>query len=114
MSAKTTVITPELDEYLHTKFTSEDEIMKKILDNAEQKGLPKIHISGNQARFMQLLLKAMDARFVLEIGSLAGYSAISMARALPDNGKVIAVELNPEYVEIIKENAKIAGVAHKI
>jgi len=114
MSAKTTVITPELDEYLHTKFTSEDEIMKKILDNAEQKGLPKIHISGNQARFMQLLLKAMDARFVLEIGSLAGYSAISMARALPDNGKVIAVELNPEYVEMIKENAKIAGVAHKI
>jgi len=114
MSAKTTVVTPELDEYLHTKFSSEDEIMRKVLENADKKGLPRIHISGNQARFMQLLLKAMGARFVLEIGSLAGYSAISMARALPEDGKVIAVELNPEYAEIIKENAKIAGVENKI
>lgn len=114
MSAKTTVVTPELDEYLHTKFSSEDEIMRKVLENADKKGLPRIHISGNQARFMQFLLKAMGARFVLEIGSLAGYSAISMARALPNDGKVIAVEMNPEYVGIIKENAKIAGVENKI
>ncbi len=114
MSAKTTVVTEELDRYLHTQFTAEDEIMQKVLENAERKGLPKIHISGNQARFMQFLLKAMNARYVLEIGSLAGYSAISMARALPEDGKLIAVELNPEYAEIIKENAQIAGVADKI
>lgn len=114
MSAKTTPVTPELDDYLHSKFSAEDEILRKVLQNGISKGLPNIHISGNQALFMQFILKAIGAKYVLEIGSLAGYSAIAMAKALPDDGKLIAVEINPDYAEVIKENAEMAGVSHKI
>lgn len=114
MSLKTTLVTEAIDNYLQSKFSAEDEALARVLKTAEVKGMPSIHISGHQAKFLQFILKSINAKNVLEIGSLAGYSAISMASALPEDGKLIAVELNPDYADLIRKNAEQAGLSHKI
>ncbi len=114
MSSKTTVVTDEINEYLQDKFGAPEEILDAINKIASVKGMPTIHISKHQAKYMQFMLKSINAKYVLEIGSLAGYSAIAMASALPEGGKLIAVELNPDYADLIRKNAEKAGVADKI
>lgn len=114
MSLKTTVITDKIDSYLQEKFAPQSEFLPRITRTAEVKGMPSIQISAHEAKFLQLLLKSINAKYVLEIGSLAGYSAIAMAEVLPDDGKLIAVELNPDYADLIRKNAEMAGLSHKI
>lgn len=114
MSAKTTVVTDELNDYLQSKFSVDIPFLDRINRAAEVKGMPAISISGHQAKYLQFLLKSINAKYVLEIGSLAGYSAIAMASALPEDGKLMAVELNPDYADFIRKNAEEAGLSHKI
>jgi len=114
MSLKTTVVTEELDNYLQDKFSPSDNLIQKISRIAEIKGMPHIHISGHQAKYLQFLIKSINAKNILEIGSLAGYSAISMASVLPDCGKLITVELEKDYAELVNKNAEEAGLSDKI
>lgn len=114
MSAKTTVVTDELNEYLQNNFAIENDFLERINRAADVKGMPAIHISGHQAKYLQFLLNSINAKNVLEIGSLAGYSAIAMASALPEGGKLTAVELNPDYADFIRKNAEEAGLSNKI
>ncbi len=114
MSLKTTVVTEELDNYLQEKFSPCDDTLNRISKIAEVKGMPQIHISGHEAKYLQFLIKSIDAKNVLEIGSLAGYSAISMAAALPEDGKLLTVELEKDYADLVKKNAEEAGLSHKI
>lgn len=114
MSLRTTIVTEPLDAYLQSNFSVKDEALSRVLKTAEAKGMPSIHISGHQAKFMQFLLQSIGAKNVLEIGSLAGYSALSMASVLPPDGKLTAVELNPDYADLIRKNAEQANLSDKI
>lgn len=114
MSLKSTTITEEIDNYIDHLFSSKDEILSKIIDDADSKGMPQISISPLQSSFLQFFLKSINAKYVIEIGSLAGYSTISMAQALPEDGKLVAVEINSEYSELIQKNSKMVNLNHII
>lgn len=111
---KITPYTKNLYEYVCRKFPAEDDFLRRLNIEAREKAMPEIQISPEQLAFFQTLLPALGARYVLEIGSLAGYSTIGMAKILPDDGKIVAFELNPKYAEFIHTKAIEAGVDHKL
>lgn len=114
MSSRPTEITSDIYNYLLNNFSAEDKLLAELKKDASKQGIPEICISAEQGRFLQFYLKSINAKYVLEIGSLAGYSAIVMARALPKDGKLIAVEINPKNAEFIKLQAEKAGLSDVI
>lgn len=114
MSFRPTPITEQLNEYLEDKFSACDDFLVNLNERAAVKGMPAISISGSQGKFLQIYLKSINAKHVLEIGGLAGFSAIIMARALPADGKLICVERSPEYADFIRFNVKSAGLENKV
>lgn len=114
MSLKSTPVTEEIDLYLRKYFSSEDEFLYNLRMEAKSAGMPEISISPVQGLFLQQLLKAINARKVLEIGSLGGYSAMTMARALPDDGLLYAVEINKTYCDFIRRKTDESGFSQKI
>lgn len=114
MSTTSTALTPELNQYITYLFSAEDDFLRTLRTDAEAAGIPPIHIAPEQTAFLQVLLRAIGATAVLEIGSLAGYSAIAMARALPPNGTLTALELHPSYAEFMTRKAHEAGLGSVI
>lgn len=103
----------EIEEAITRTFAAEDEGLKAALTSANQQGLPPIQISPIQGKFLQLLAAACHARKILEIGSLAGYSGIWLARALPPGGRLITLEVNPHHAEVVRQSFAVAGVADR-
>lgn len=104
----------ELYKYIVDNFAQEDETIKQIVKNSLAKGIPEIQVSPEGGKFLQLLCKMVNAKDVLEVGTLFGYSSIWIARVLPDDGKLTTLEISPEHAEAAKENFKSAGVENKI
>ena len=104
MSATSTVVTSELVQYIAERTTQEDEFLARLKSAAVEAGIPAIWISPEQASFMQILLAACRAREVVEVGTLAGYSAIAMARSLPPDGRVRTIEVEPRHAEFARES----------
>jgi predicted O-methyltransferase YrrM len=102
VSASSTPVSEALVRYLAERTRGEDAFLGELKIAAESAGIPPIWISPEQASFMQVLLKAAGAREVVEVGTLAGYSAIVMARALPPDGRVRTVEVQPEHAEFAR------------
>lgn len=114
MSARPTLITDEIYEYLVKRFNVEDEYLKNLKKNALAYGIPEICISPEQGKFLQFFLKSISAKYVLEIGSLFGYSAVVMAEALPEDGKVICLEVFKKNADFISESIKGTKYENKI
>jgi caffeoyl-CoA O-methyltransferase len=102
-----------IQKRISEEFAPEDEGLRNALALAQAAGLPDIQISPIQGRFLQFLATACNARNILEIGSLAGYSGIWLARALPVNGRLITLEANPLHVEITRSAFAGAGVGDR-
>ena len=94
-------------------FAPEDDALRQALVAAREAGLPQIQISPIQGKLLQLLAAACNARNILEIGSLAGYSGIWLARALPPGGHLITLEINPRHAEIVRQSFARAGVGDR-
>jgi caffeoyl-CoA O-methyltransferase len=77
-------------------------------------GMPAIQLGPSEAKAVALLLKLAGAKKVVEIGTLAGYSAIVMARALPEDGYVWTIEYDPKHARIARENLEAAGLGTKV
>ncbi len=114
MANSITPVSPAIADYLTTHFNAEDEFLARLRQEAADNDIPPIHISGEQGAFIQLFLRAMNAKRVLEIGSLAGYSAILMARALPKDGRVVCAEINQDYCDFIRRKAQQAALSSNI
>jgi predicted O-methyltransferase YrrM len=102
MSSNSTVVTREHFAYLAERTRGEDRFLTELKAAALAAGIPAIWISPEQASLMQILLKSAGARRVLEVGTLAGYSAIAMARALParsSGGCVDTIELSDKHAD---------------
>jgi predicted O-methyltransferase YrrM len=84
------------------------------VEAAEAAGLPSIQVSPPQGKLLQLLVRLLGARKILEFGTLGGYSSILMARALPEDGRLITLEAKPEYAEVARRSIERAGVADKV
>ncbi len=94
-------------------FAAEDEGLQNALTAAKAAGLPAIQISPIQGKFLQLLATMCNARNILEIGSLAGYSGIWLARALPKGGRLLTLEIDPKHAEVVRNSFATAGVGNR-
>jgi caffeoyl-CoA O-methyltransferase len=99
-----------VDEYINRLFVKEDEALMNVTASIEEAGIPSISISANQGKFLHLLAKLVNAKKILEIGTLAGYSTIWMARALPSDGRLITLELDPVHAAVAGKNIRAAGL----
>ena len=100
----------EVDEFLEQLLVGEDEVLAAAVEASQRAGLPPIQVSAAQGKFLHLLVKTLGARRVLEVGTLGGYSAIWMARALPADGHLISLELDPKHAEVAGANITRAGL----
>ncbi|GAA2477677.1 O-methyltransferase [Streptomyces longisporus] len=100
-----------VDVFLKDLFVGDDEHLKSALDRIDENGLPPASVSPSQGKFLYVLAKIANARNILEIGTLGGYSTIAMARAVGSNGHVITLEYEPKHAEIAKESIERAGLA---
>ena len=99
-----------VDDWIEARFVPEDPALEGALASAAAAGLPAIQVSAAQGRLLQLLVGISGARSVLEIGTLAGYSTIWLARGLPAGGRVVTLELDPRHAAIAAENLAAAGL----
>jgi predicted O-methyltransferase YrrM len=114
MSDTSTAVTPEYFQYIAERTAREDSFLRELKSAATAAGMPPIWIAPEQASLMQILLRAVRARDVVEIGTLAGYSAINMARALPADGMVRTIELDPARATFARGWAARSDVAGKV
>lgn len=103
-----------VDNYLIEQLVPQDEALLAALDANKNAGLPPIDVAPNQGKLLYLFAKMIGARRILEIGTLGGYSTIWLARALPDDGKVITLEYQPRHAEIASHNIRHAGLESKV
>jgi predicted O-methyltransferase YrrM len=103
-----------VDEYLASLFIPEDPALTAALTESEVAGLDPISVSPMQGKLLNLLVQLTGARRVLEIGTLGGYSTIWMARALPEGGKLISLELQKHHAEVARKNIERAGLAERV
>jgi len=114
MSANPTLITKKHFEYIASHTLTEDPFLQELKISAKQEGIPAQWISHSQSVFMQILLRSCAARHVIEVGTLAGYSAIQMARALPENGCVRSIELLDKHADFAQNWVDKSDVRGKI
>lgn len=114
MSDTSTLVSAEHFRYVAERTTREDEFLKDLKRAASAEGIPSIWIAPEQASFMQILLRVARAREVVEVGTLAGYSAIAMARALPPEGRVRTIELEKKHADFAERWVAKSDVAGRV
>jgi caffeoyl-CoA O-methyltransferase len=103
-----------VDNYIGDLFHLQDEALEATEKSIKENKIPQISISPNQGKFLQLLALLCNASKILEIGTLAGYSTIWLARALPAKGKLITLELDPKHATVAQQNIDRAGLTEKV
>jgi caffeoyl-CoA O-methyltransferase len=107
-------LSPELHDYLVEHSSFRDGVAQEVEQAARDMGeLEEMQIGGDQAALITLLVTATGARRALEIGTFLGYGAISIARGLPEDGKLICCELNEEYAKRAQQHLTDAGLAER-
>ncbi len=101
----------KVDDYIESHYTQQDEALKQAITDSRAAGLPEINVSPNEGKILFLLAKISGARRVLEIGLLGGYSTIWLARAIPESGTVVSLEISDRHAGIARKNLARAGVA---
>jgi predicted O-methyltransferase YrrM len=104
----------EVDTYFEDTLLGADPVMQAVIDGNRAAGLPAIDVSATQGKFLSLLVKMTGAQRVLEIGTLGGYSSLWMARALPEQGRLITLEAAPKHAETARRNFARAGMEGRI
>ena len=103
-----------VDRYFGERLAPHDEALAACVDTNREAGLPSIDVPALMGKFLELMVRISGARNVLEIGTLGAYSTIWLARALPDGGQVITLEIDPHHAEIAHKNLARAGVLERV
>jgi predicted O-methyltransferase YrrM len=103
-----------IDRYLETLYTASASVQAAALTSNQAAGLPAIDVSPTQGKMLQVLARAINARHILEIGTLGGYSTLWLAAALPDDGHLITLEIDPTHAQVARANFARAGLADRI
>jgi caffeoyl-CoA O-methyltransferase len=106
--------TPELLDWVAALHAPHDAALARAFNAPSAHGMPAIQLGPSEGKALELLLRLASARNVVEVGTLAGYSAIRAARALPADGHVHTVEFDPKHARVARENIAAAGLAEKI
>ena len=111
-------MTPEtvaaVDAYIADLLAREDTALQQTDQSLALAGLPPASVSANQGKFLQLLARLCNARHILEIGTLGGYSTIWLARALPADGHLITIEVDPHHAAVAQANIDRAGLTQTV
>ncbi|MGW7523924.1 O-methyltransferase [Streptomyces sp. NPDC054783] len=100
----------DVDDYFTSRLTPDDEALQAAVRENDAAGLPHIAVTAAQGKFLQLLAQVQGARHILEIGTLGGYSTIWLARALPEDGRLVSLEYNARHAEVATRNLARAGL----
>lgn len=103
-----------VDDYIVDHLLCTDDALAATLANNRANGLPPIDVSAAQGKMLFLLAQLAGAKRILEIGTLGGYSTIWLARALPADGELVTLELDPHHAAVARENLERAGVSDKV
>ena len=104
----------EFDRYISGLFAPEDDALRLARQEMLRAGMPEINVSASEGKLLHLLAYTIGAKRILEIGTLGGYSTIWLARALPPQGKLISLEIDPRYAEVARRNLRRADLADKV
>ncbi|UOQ45952.1 O-methyltransferase [Halobacillus salinarum] len=104
----------QVDEYYSDKLHAMDPVMASVLKANNEAGLPSIDVSPLQGKQLYLLAKLKGAKNILEIGTLGGFSTIWLARALPEDGRLVTLEFSEKHAAVAHENLRRAGVDQKV
>ncbi|MFT7300131.1 MAG: putative O-methyltransferase YrrM [Porticoccus sp.] len=114
MSNKSINLTDQLHTYLLNVSLRESHILKALRDETSHLPTANMQIAPEQGQFMALLVQLSGARKTIEVGVYTGYSALAVAMALPDNGKITACDISEEYTSVARRYWLEAGVSQKI
>lgn len=104
----------DVDHYICEVLVEKDPVLAEALKASDAAGLPAISVSPNQGKLLHLLARSISARNILEIGTLGGYSTIWLGRALPEDGRLISLEVNEKHAGVARANIAKAGLAGKV
>src|ERR1700687_2955284 len=108
---KGTPLTEQTYNYIIDNFASDETMLLQLMQKrAEESGVPMIMISEEQAKFIGFFLKAIGAKRVLDIGTLFGYSAAIMSKAIGADGEVVTLEFEPAHANVARSNFKHLGL----
>jgi predicted O-methyltransferase YrrM len=103
-----------LQEYVEALFAQEDAVLDGARKRSDEAGLPQIQVPPATGRLVQVLVRLAGAKRVLEVGSLGGYSAVWIARALPQDGTLLTLEREPRHAQVARETVGEAGFAERV
>ncbi|BAZ37159.1 O-methyltransferase family protein [Calothrix sp. NIES-4101] len=103
-----------VDEYINSLLVPSDSALDATIQSTIDAEIPQINVAPNQGKLLHILAQIRGATRILELGTLAGYSTIWLARALPTNGTLITLEANPKHAEVARENIERAGLSHVV
>ena len=101
------------NDYITALFAPQDAVLSDTITEMERENVPGINVSAVEGKLLQVLALAIGAKRILEVGTLGGYSGIHFARALPEDGKLITLEIDPHHAEVARRNFERAGVGQK-
>lgn len=104
----------DVDAFLDSTVVGEDAALTAAVEASNAAGLPQIAVSAQQGKFLSLLAAAVQARRILEIGTLGGFSTIWLARGAGPQGRVVTLEYEPKHAEVAQANLQRAGVADRV
>lgn len=103
-----------IDSYVEGLFAPPDPALEGALRRSREAGLPEIQVSPAEGTLLRLLAEIAGARRILEIGTLGGYSTICLARALPENGLLVSLEVDERHAEVARQNIVEAGLGEMV
>lgn len=103
-----------VDRYIEEMVVESDPALDAALEASAAAGLPSIQVSPTQGKLLQLMARSLGARNILELGTLGGYSTIWLARALPGNGRLITLEVQPKHAEVARSDIARAGLSDRV
>jgi predicted O-methyltransferase YrrM len=104
----------EVDAYIEDRLVAEDAALSAAIRESAAAGLPAIAVSAAQGKMLHLMALSIGAKRILEVGTLGGYSAIWMARALPADGQLISLEIDARNAEVASDNIRRAGLNERV
>ncbi len=103
-----------VDQYISNLFHDEDDCLTAAEQSIIDSGIPQISVSPNQGKLLHILARLCNAKKILELGTLGGYSTIWMARALPENGALVTLEIDKKHAEVARQNFDRCGLSSRI
>jgi predicted O-methyltransferase YrrM len=104
----------KVDDYLDKMIVDQDHALLAALKDSEEADLPPINVSPPQGKMLHILARSLSAKRILEMGTLGAYSTIWLARALPDDGEMLSLEVNQKHAEVSRRNLERANLSKKV